>query len=203
MTFQEHKWSTYIKWINILRDSINYNTHHKEDFFVQVRKLHSPAFFVTGITVSDSRVVFSFSVVYFDFTSPFRAVLSTASVLSLHWFPRCVPHLMHLVRSVGFIRVHRSQCHCRTEAIEPILLESWLFYHEISFGLQIFRASWSTILILFCCRMRHVYKSWIGWRWPIIWSFLIVFLSLCVENIFEVQNVRASSFTLPSLRITV
>lgn len=127
----------------------NYSTHHNEEFFLQVRRLQSPVSFRAGITVPYSRAVLSFSVVYFDFTCPFRAVLATASVLSLHRFPRCVPHRMHLVRSVGFIRVHRSQCHCRTEAIEPILLESWLFYHEISFGLQIFQASWSTILMHF------------------------------------------------------
>lgn len=132
------------------RRHYNYNTHHKEDFFAQDRRLHSPVSFDNGITVSDSRALFSFSfVVYFDFTCPYRAALATASVLSLNWFPRCVPHRMHLVRSVGFIRVHRSQCHCRTEAIEPILLESWLFYHEISFGLQVFPASWSTILMHF------------------------------------------------------
>lgn len=33
---------------------------------------------------------------------------------------RTVPHLMHFVRSVGLINVHFSQCHCNTEAIEPI-----------------------------------------------------------------------------------
>jgi len=34
---------------------------------------------------------------------------------------RVSPHLAHLALSVGFIRVHSEQCHCNTDAIEPIL----------------------------------------------------------------------------------
>lgn len=31
------------------------------------------------------------------------------------------PHLAHFKFSVGFIKAHSEQCHCNTDAIEPIL----------------------------------------------------------------------------------
>ena len=124
-------------------------THHEEVRRWTGGPLDFCDLFGTGNVLSDSRAVFPPSDVNFDFTCPFLLVLAAASGLSLNWLSRWVPHRIHLARSVGFIRAHRSQCHCRTEAIEPILLESWLFYHEISFGLQINRASWSTILMHF------------------------------------------------------
>lgn len=36
------------------------------------------------------------------------------------------PHLPHFVRSVGLISAHCSQCHWSTDAIEPMLSQSWL-----------------------------------------------------------------------------
>lgn len=45
-----------------------------------------------------------------------RSRLALSSLLN-----RVSPHLAHLALSVGFIRAHSEQCHCSTDAIEPIL----------------------------------------------------------------------------------
>lgn len=36
-----------------------------------------------------------------------------------------VPHLIHFTLSVGLIKLHSGQCHCRTDAIAPILRCTW------------------------------------------------------------------------------
>lgn len=46
--------------------------------------------------------------------------------------PLLPPHLPQLRRSVGLISRQRSQCHCRTEAIVPILSTPWPYSRQIS-----------------------------------------------------------------------
>lgn len=58
---------------------------------------------------------------------PLRSALLLVARSSLPWLAlssllsRVSPHLAHLALSVGFIKAHSEQCHCNTDAIEPIL----------------------------------------------------------------------------------
>lgn len=91
---------------------------------------------------------------WFTVTWPSLLVITVVGLCSglctFRYLTRLVPHRAHLPHSVGFIKVHCSQCHCRTEAIEPILSESWLFPYYMTTNSQIHSTSWYTILIIWC-----------------------------------------------------
>lgn len=39
---------------------------------------------------------------------------------------RGVPHRIHFFLSVGLIKLQKVQCHCRTDAIAPMVYGTWL-----------------------------------------------------------------------------
>lgn len=51
--------------------------------------------------------------------------------ISLSWPDTLfIPHFKHFTLSVGLIWPHAWQCHCSTDAIEPILIHTWLCDHN-------------------------------------------------------------------------
>lgn len=50
---------------------------------------------------------------------------------ALSWLEtRLTPHFKHFILSVGLIWPQESQCHCSTDAMEPIAPHSWLLWHN-------------------------------------------------------------------------
>lgn len=76
--------------------------------------------------------------------------------IPLSWLDtRFVPHFKHFTLSVGLIWPHVWQCHCSTDAIEPILIHTWLWDHnkasfyENKFRFEKNENSWSTMLFVY------------------------------------------------------
>lgn len=119
------------------------------------KKTHLLKQFSVGMTIgSDPGVVRSLL--------PVRDVCSGEESLQfplnepLSWLEtRFVPHFKHFTLSVGLIWPHVWQCHCSTDAIEPILIHTWLWYHnnssfyENKLRFKKNENSWSTMLFVY------------------------------------------------------
>lgn len=82
--------------------------------------------FNEGVGGADTEELLHSSLSLFFFSPFCRGTLRSKLRLSLKFafsslLSRVRPHLAHRVLSVGFIRAHSEQCHCNTDAIEPIL----------------------------------------------------------------------------------
>lgn len=100
---------------------------------VYIGKTHLLKLFVTGITIgSDPGVVPSL----FPVREPYSGEESSPKycfVDSVSWLETLfVPHFKHFTLSVGLIWPQVWQCHCSTDAIEPILIHTWLGNHNNS-----------------------------------------------------------------------
>lgn len=100
---------------------------------VYIGKTHLLKLFVTGITIgSDPGVVPSL----FPVREPYSGEESSPKYCfedSVSWLETLfVPHFKHFTLSVGLIWPQVWQCHCSTDAIEPILIHTWLGNHNSS-----------------------------------------------------------------------
>lgn len=154
-----HSRNNTIQWkYNLNRDqekSIFWMTEPTMNMITANRKTHLLNLFSVGMTIgSEPGVVpslFPVRLVYSGEESPLYPLDSCVS------WPEClfVPHFKHFTLSVGLIWPHVWQCHCSTDAMEPILIHTWLWNHNTApFYENKFRSkknenSWSTMLFVY------------------------------------------------------